>query len=95
METLEPGDVSTRAIRLTHAGSQEYVLFQPNLKEVLAKLKETHSTSAGLKVGYIRICLYLARTDDSLFHRPSVPGHVWRLSTSADRVAAVMGTLRK
>ncbi|KAJ9110296.1 hypothetical protein QFC19_001699 [Naganishia cerealis] len=44
----------------------------PNLKDVLEKLKETHSTSAGLKVRPL--------------NKHSAHGHAWRQSTSAGRV---------
>jgi hypothetical protein len=55
---IDRGDGDTGAWRCKHSvwpgvpytRSSEHASHQPNLKDVLNKLKETHSTSAGLKV---------------------------------------------
>lgn len=68
---------------------------QPNLKDVLSKLKETHSTSAGLKVRIFYSRPPIMASDSFSLIRLSVPGHAWRLSTNAGRVAVDMDILRE
>lgn len=46
LDTMEPSDVSSKVDDLEHE-----LTIQPNLEDILDKLKETHATSAGLKVG--------------------------------------------
>jgi len=58
LETLEPNDVrllSSRLLRFDETGLNLFssIPLQPNLDDVLDKLKETHATSAGLKVNLV------------------------------------------
>jgi acyl-CoA oxidase len=52
LDTMEPSDVS---VKFHDFGND--LIVQPNLEDILDKLKETHATSAGLKVGSIFLAL--------------------------------------
>jgi alkylation response protein AidB-like acyl-CoA dehydrogenase len=60
LDSLEPGDVSASLSLGYCSGEPPAVLIfhdQPNMDEILDKLKETHATSAGLKAFCTWACL--------------------------------------